>query len=100
VKAEEIPFTIVAKVLVVVLRVLEFTKLVLVVAMTPFTFVVKMKLLVVVAMLSVLVVAMVEVANTTSPLISTVKNLVVPVAALDKEVSLSNLSPEAFVVDA
>jgi hypothetical protein len=51
-----IPFTSVAKVLVVVLNVFEFTKLVELVEITPLTFEVNIKLLVVVAILSVLVV--------------------------------------------
>jgi hypothetical protein len=50
------PLTIDAKVLVVVLNVFEFTKLVVLVEITPLTLLVKSKLLVVVAILRVLVV--------------------------------------------
>lgn len=50
------PFTILAKVLVVVASVLEFTKFVVVVAMIPFTLLMSTKLLVVVAIDNILVV--------------------------------------------
>ena len=43
----------------------------------------------------VLVVGVVSVANTTSPLASTVKNLMVPVEAADVESSLSRRRPDA-----
>jgi hypothetical protein len=56
VNAVDIPLTIDAKVLVVVLNVFEFTKLAEVVATTPLVILVNMKLLVVVAILRVLVV--------------------------------------------